>query len=98
MAALVTVDGVLSLVVSGCVAAAAGAVTVGLLFAAEVGVVAGDVDDRETAGLGAGLDSESEPESELESSALPTLLSSPVSNTDQALSPPPIELLAIAKQ
>lgn len=98
MAALVTVDGVLSLVVSGCAAAAGAAATVGLLFAAEVGVVAGDVDDGETAGLGAGVGSESELEPELESSALPTLLSSPVSKTDQVLSPPPIEALAIATQ
>lgn len=90
-------DGGLSLVVSGCCAAAAVAVTVGLLFAEEVAAGSGGVDDGETAGLGAGLESESELESELGSWALATLLSSPVSNTVQVVSPPPIEALAITK-
>lgn len=98
VAALVIVDGVLSLVVSGCAAAAAGAV--GLLLAAGPELVVVDADDGETAddgktaAVGDGLESELE----LGSCALPTLLFSPVSDTVQVLSPPPRCALALAKK
>lgn len=98
MLALVMVDGGLVVVESGCATAAAG--PVGLLLAEGLGVVEVDVDDDddgdgvEAGASGGGLGLGSELESEPESGTLPTLLSSPVKDTDQVLSPPPVFSLA----
>ena len=98
MLALVTVDGGLSLVESGCAAAATAPVA--LLFAAVVELVEvaeGDGVGVETAGLGGGLVLEFELELGLVSWTLPTLLFSPVKKTVQVLSPPPTVLLAMTR-
>lgn len=83
-----------SLVESGCATGAAP--PVGLLLAAGLGDVDVDTggDAAEVAGLKAGLEIEFELEDE--SWALPTLLLSPVKDTDQTFSPPPVYALALA--
>lgn len=93
VAALVIVVCGLSLVESGCATGAA--VLVGLLLAVGLEVVELNVDDGEAVALEDGMESELESEPGLESWALPTLLFSPVKDTDHLLSPPPTEALAM---
>lgn len=89
------VEGGLSLDVSDCAGEAAA--SVGLLLAIGLDFVEVDTDEGGAAALGDGLESGlgSELELELESWAFATLLFSPVSNTDQLLSPPPTGALAL---